>query len=56
MNINLRKYNSPRNNIYLLNKMSTISHPKYNAEWTIYDTANFSTAKQKFTFPKSNRF
>jgi hypothetical protein len=36
--------------------MSTLIHPKYNVEWTVYDKFNFSTAKQKFSFPKGNRF
>lgn len=40
----------------LINKMSTLLHPKYNVEWTTYDRINFSTAKQQFSFPKSNRF
>ncbi len=37
--------------------MSKLLHPKYQgAEWTIYDNTNTSTAKQKFSFPKSDRF
>lgn len=37
--------------------MSKLPHPKYqDAEWTIYDMATNSTAKQKFSFPKSDRF
>lgn len=36
--------------------MSTIIHPRYNLEWTVYENANFSTAKQKYSFPKSCRF
>ena len=37
--------------------MSTTLHPKYQgAEWTIYDVANSSVSKQKYSFPKSNRF
>lgn len=37
--------------------MSTTLHPKYEgAEWTIYDVASTSVSKQKYSFPKSNRF
>lgn len=36
--------------------MSQTLHPKYKIDWTTYETANFSTAKQKFSFPKSHRF
>ena len=37
--------------------MSTTLHPKYeNAEWITYEQANSSVSKQKFSFPKSNRF
>lgn len=37
--------------------MSKHIHPKYQgADWTIYEAANSSTAKQKFSFPKSDRF
>lgn len=36
--------------------MSSLMHPKYNVEWTVYENANFSSAKQKFSFPKSTRF
>ena len=36
--------------------MSSIIHPKYNVEYTTHENANFSTAKQKFSFAKSNRF
>ena len=37
--------------------MSKSLHPKYQgAEWTVYDVANNSISKQKFSFPKSYRF
>jgi hypothetical protein len=37
--------------------MSKSIHPKYQgAEWTVYDVVNSSSAKQKFSFPKSYRF
>jgi hypothetical protein len=37
--------------------MSKLLHPKYEgAEWTVYENTNNSTAKQKFSFPKSDRF
>ena len=37
--------------------MSKLLHPKHQgAEWTTYDTTITSTAKQKYSFPKSDRF
>jgi len=37
--------------------MSKNVHPKYHgAEWTVYEMTVNSTAKQKFSFPKSDRF
>lgn len=37
--------------------MSKVLHPKYQgAEWVVYDNSINSTAKQKYSFPKSDRF
>jgi len=37
--------------------MSINPHPKYEgADWVVYDSTINSTAKQKFSFPKSDRF
>lgn len=37
--------------------MSKVLHPKYDGfELTVYENTNNSSAKQKFSFPKSDRF
>ena len=37
--------------------MSKVIHPKYSgAEWVIYENSINSSAKQKYSFPKSDRF
>jgi hypothetical protein len=38
--------------------MSKLPHPKYldQADWIVYDSTITSTAKQKFSFPKGDRF
>jgi len=37
--------------------MSKVLHPKYDGfELTVYENTNNSTSKQKFSFPKSDRF
>lgn len=37
--------------------MSQVPHPRYQgADWTIYEAANTSISKAKYSFPKSDRF
>lgn len=36
--------------------MSTTVHPKFNVTATFCENANFSKSKQKFSFPRGQRF